>query len=301
MAVTDENGADLLRKQPGAVQGEQGTVTDEQGSDPGILRDCLGGRGRGGDLEPPASRAPGPALDSEAVTDPADAPERGERTPATVPLGFQGADPFPVTVGNRPQALVPRYPQPVAIDGEDAITADALPAKITTAWIRGQVDATVWQKHWTHGGRITPAMINECYLGLCKGYSQAGIRRRLGIDDNTWYEWMKRADTGSEIHRVLKRVVEAGLGSVESEVVEAWVSKVPDDWRAAQEFLKTRFPQDWNPNVQVEVTHAGTVQHEGRLVLDDNDLLKVASILQQHGVLDTGGGDVIDAEVVGEG
>src|SRR5690606_36981545 len=145
-------------------------------------------------------------------------------------------------------------------------------------------------------------MIHEYYQGLCKGYSQVGIRRRLGISDSTWTEWRKAADRGSEIHVLFRRVIESGLGNIESKAVEAWVSKVPDDWRAADAFLKTRFPQEWNPNVQVEVTHTGGIEVDHKLSLDDDDLLRVADILRTSGVLDTSSGtvdgDVVDAEVV---
>jgi hypothetical protein len=281
MAVTDDNGKDLLRvpvQEPGGSTAEQGEST--------------GGCGTRRSPDLPGSPADvRSALDSEAASLPG-VPGDSER------LGIQGGDPFPAVTGNRPQALVPRYPQPVELEGEALATQLSQPQAVTVAWIRGQVDNALWQKHWTHGGRITPAMINEYYRGLCKGYSQASIRRRLGISDSTWYEWGKAADKGGEIHRLFRRVVESGLGNIEGKVVDAWVSKVPDDWRAAQEFLKTRFPQDWNPNVQVEVSGTVHHQHEGRLSLDDDDLLKVASILQQHGVLDTPAGDVVDAEVV---
>jgi len=300
--VTDGNGEDLLRKDTQPVQDGDREELGKSGIDPGIEREDSGGRGCTDDHipgDPPGGPdlSPG-ALDSKPTGD------RGTPgVPATVdPLGFQGDDPFPEVAGNRPVDLVPRYPQPVALPGERDLDEVAQPVVITPAWIRGQVDPSLWQKHWKHGGRITPAMIHEYYQGLCKGYSQVGIRRRLGISDSTWTEWRKAADRGSEIHVLFRRVIESGLGNIESKAVEAWVSKVPDDWRAAEAFLKTRFPQEWNPNVQVEVTHTGGVEVDHKLSLDDDDILRVADILRTSGVLDTSSGtvdgDVVDAEVV---
>jgi hypothetical protein len=138
-------------------------------------------------------------------------------------------------------------------------------------------------------------MIKEVWDGLNAGYSQTAIKRRLGISDTTWTQWRDRSKEGHEPQALFMRVVESGLGSIESKVIDAWVSKVPEDWRAAEGFLKSRFPADWNPAVQVDHTLQGVVTHEGKLSLDDADLLAVAEILRSTGVLQ---GDVIDAEVI---
>jgi hypothetical protein len=315
MAVTDDNGAEMLRlpvqvQEDSGGSGGDGSVTAEELLD---LREGLAGgettdespfstsRDPGEPVHPPGAGAGEIAstLDSEAVTDPVE----GQGTASSNPLGIQ-AGPFPAVRGNRPEDVAPRYPKPAVLPGEEGADAHRQPAVVTTAWIRGQVEEAEWMRHWKYGGRITPAMINEYYLGLCKGYTQASIRRRLGISDTVWYEWGKTADKGSVIHRLFRRVVESGLGSIEGKVVDAWVSKVPDDWRAAEAFLKARFPADWNPSVQIDVKGTVQHQHEGRLSLDDDDLMEVANILQQQGVLKTGTPtpeeDVIDAEVVGE-
>jgi hypothetical protein len=205
---------------------------------------------------------------------------------------------FPDVVGNRPVQVQARYPQPVPIEGEAEADAFRMPVTVTTHWIRGQVDDQAWQAHWKFGGRITPAMIKEFYDGLVRGYSQTAIKRRLGISDTTWSQWRERSKEGHEPQALFTRVVESGLGNIEAKVIDAWVSKVPEDWRAAEGFLKSRFPQDWNPAVQVDVSHQGTVTHEGKLSLDDADLLAVAEILRATGVLSDVDGEVIDAQVV---
>jgi hypothetical protein len=283
VSVTGGNGEDLLRKDTQPVQVGDREELGNRG------RDGEGSGGRGGTTQPD------PPASSQSVT--AGAPDPGTIVPAL----DSEASAFPEVVGNRPVDLVPRYPQPVALPGERDLDDVSQPPVITPAWIRGQVDPELWQRHWKHGGRITPAMIHEYYQGLCQGYSQTGVRRRLGISDSTWTEWRKAAERGSEIHVLFRRVVESGLGNIEGKAVDAWVSKVPDDWRAAQEFLKTRFPQEWNPNVQVEVTHTGGVEVDHKLSLDDDDILRVADILRTSGVLDAGSDTqqgIVDAEVV---
>lgn len=225
---------------------------------------------------PPVHTQPGSALDSKAVT-----------------------DPFPQVVGNAPEGAFLRNGVPDAIPGEVEVDhSTRFPTNLSTGWIRKQVAVTDWERHWKAGGRITPALILEIHTGLSHGYSIASLCRRLAVTDSAWYEWKQRALQGSEPHGILTRVVNHALGKSEDYAVDAWVSKVPEDWRAAEAFLKARFPEQYATGSRVSVQHEGNVTHDVVVhqPYTNDDLLAIASILQQQGAL--GGGDVIDVDVV---
>jgi hypothetical protein len=53
-------------------------------------------------------------------------------------------------------------------------------------------------------------------------------------------------------------------GQVNVEVVDAWRQMAMEDWRAAEKFMARRFPEEWAPRTQVDVT--------GRIDVDTDDL-----------------------------
>jgi hypothetical protein len=130
-------------------------------------------------------------------------------------------------------------------------------------------------------------LICSAYDLLRKGVSRAGVQRTLGISADAWYDWVRKGREGLEPYGVFHRVTEVALGMIEQEAVQTWVDTMPNDWRASEAFLKTRFPQEWNPTHQVEVAHGGSVQHDHKLSMSTDDLMQVADILRTAGVLPT--------------
>jgi len=277
-----ENGADLLRLPVEAVTENQGITADPLVDSRVVEMEGQAGGALDSKVLPVHESHPVPG----AVTDPLDSMA------------------FPPVIGSRPPGIQRRDPVPVQLDGEAAVDATtAMPKKVTAAWVRGQVEIDTWTKHWKQGGRITPALIVEFHTGLSNGYSLAAICRRVAVTDSTMQDWRKKALAGSEPHGIFNRVVNHALGKSEDFAVDAWISKVPEDWRAAEAFLKARFPEQYGTAARVQVQHEGTVQHEVgvQMIMSDDDLLAIASILQSTGALNVDDGtptNIIDGEVI---
>ena len=82
--------------------------------------------------------------------------------------------------------------------------------------------------------------------------------RAAGIHPATHYRWLRKGKDESESQTAgndpvegadpyLKYYLHIERAKAESEqhAVKTWTDKLPDDWRAARDFLARRFPEDW--------------------------------------------------------
>jgi len=107
-----------------------------------------------------------------------------------------------------------------------------------------------------------------------------------------WQDIIKK-DPTKEPQATAVAVFNHALALVEGRVVDAWVDRIPDDWRAAKEFLQVRFPDEWGPAAQVQVHVEGEVQHVHSLT--DGDLLAVAEVLKEVGAIPILDADIVDS------
>jgi len=129
-----------------------------------------------------------------------------------------------------------------------------------------------------------------------KGLSSAGVAAHIGVDPATLGEWLAWGrEPGREPYHTLAVLATMALRSVEGRAVDAWTGAFDKDWRAAQQWLQARFPQDYATG-RVQVEHTGVVQHQVSLEpLTPADAREVASILSTVGALDE---EPLDVEVI---
>ena len=66
-----------------------------------------------------------------------------------------------------------------------------------------------------------------------------------GIGKATYYRWKAKADTSkSGEYFELMRELEEAESQAQIRMVAQWQSQIPNDWRAAREFLARRFPDE---------------------------------------------------------
>jgi hypothetical protein len=101
--------------------------------------------------------------------------------------------------------------------------------------------------------KLTPETTERLLQALRIGSSYEAACAYAGIDYSTFRKWMQkgeRAKSGRffEFFKLVKRAeLEAELLCVRS-----WIKQIPEDWRAAKEFLERRFPERWGRSVKVE-------------------------------------------------
>ena len=76
-----------------------------------------------------------------------------------------------------------------------------------------------------------------------------------GIGVATFYTWMEKGRSSkSGEYRVLFDEIEKAQASAEVRMVAQWQQQVPNDWRAAKEFLARRFPDKWSSLEKQEIS-----------------------------------------------
>lgn len=107
----------------------------------------------------------------------------------------------------------------------------------------------------TGRGRRTKALrrdiVDRIVEAIATGCTYEAAAAAGPISVRTFYEWMGRAET-DQIERVENSPyiefadrVEAANLEAELRITQLWVAAIPNDWRAARDFLERRFPSRW--------------------------------------------------------
>ena len=76
-----------------------------------------------------------------------------------------------------------------------------------------------------------------------------------GISKMTYYRWKAKASTArSGEYFDLMQELEEAESQAQIRMVAQWQAQIPNDWRAAREFLARRFPDDWSPTEKQEIS-----------------------------------------------
>lgn len=83
--------------------------------------------------------------------------------------------------------------------------------------------------------------------------SQAAARAR--ISRQTAYEWMGRGEKTPEgQYGAFLEEVQSAMADAAAEALGHWKKAMPDDWRAAMEFLSRRFPDEYGKRERHEIS-----------------------------------------------
>ena len=105
--------------------------------------------------------------------------------------------------------------------------------------------------------KLSPEVIDYICEGIEKGNFVTTICKRLKIHEETYYNWLRQAETKSpqSLQYKLKQRVQAAEAASEELAVQAWVNHFDTDWRAPKEFLARRHRDKWgNEPTQVQLT-----------------------------------------------
>lgn|SRR5215471_917121 len=95
--------------------------------------------------------------------------------------------------------------------------------------------------------RIATAVGSGNYLEAAAGYA--------GISRATFWRWMERGErerTGQ--YRAFRDAIREAEARAEVRMVAQWQQAIPEDWRAAAEFLARRFPDRWARRDHLDVS-----------------------------------------------
>ena len=128
-----------------------------------------------------------------------------------------------------------------------------------------------------------------------KGLYRVSIAAVIGVLEETIVDWQEYAlkvftddckgkDIAEEDHIYLDfyRDFSAAEAKVEEKLVNAWQEAGKDDWKAAKDFLATRYPNRWNPKKSIELN--ATVKAEVKTdlsAISTEDLANILAILDK--------------------
>jgi|GEM_PF-6718820 len=101
--------------------------------------------------------------------------------------------------------------------------------------------------------KYTPATIDLLLKALAGGLNVGQACKVVGVGQSTLSDWKTR-------HPELPERLEAAREACRARALAQIQAAGADDWRAASDFLKYSFWQDYRPNSQVNVNASATVQ-----------------------------------------
>ena len=105
--------------------------------------------------------------------------------------------------------------------------------------------------------KLTLQVIDSICDGVEKGNYVSTILKQLKINKETYYHWLRTADTKSpqSLQYKLKQRIEESEAKSEQLAVQAWNNHFETDWRAPKEFLARRHRDKWGAEpTQIELS-----------------------------------------------
>jgi len=162
------------------------------------------------------------------------------------------------------------------------------------------VPTDAYKAHVIAGGRCSPDLISVFANCLLDGMSLKGACRMTGVNELTAQQWRQKGLEGTEPYATWINTVDWARSQVERKAVLAWTGAFDKDWRAAQAYLAVRQPDEYGPGatrVEIDQTVRTQVVH----TLDEKQLVGIADVLREAGIIPQGGMDAIEADVVSDG
>ena len=111
-----------------------------------------------------------------------------------------------------------------------------------------------------------------------------------GVNYVTFRLWMvKGRDEGEGDYFDFFEQVNSANADAEVEIVTQWKEQVPEDWRAAKDFLARRYPKRWAASSTLDVTTKGLPLHLELAALTDEQLRRIANGEDPGSVVDNEG------------
>jgi len=103
---------------------------------------------------------------------------------------------------------------------------------------------------------LTPAVQKRIVDAIKGGNYYEAAAAAGGVDYATFRRWMVRGeDEDDGLYRAFRDAVIEAEAEAEVDIVKQWRSAIPQDWKAARDFLARRQPKRWGPRERHE--HSG--------------------------------------------
>lgn len=129
--------------------------------------------------------------------------------------------------------------------------------------------------------KLTPEVKKRLIDAIKAGNYIEPACRFAGIAPATFYRWMERgARASSGEFREFWEELTRAEAEAEARMVAQWQAQIPQDWRAARDFLARRFPERWASKDKIDLEHSGEVmqRHDTSRITEqlakDRDFLK---------------------------
>lgn len=102
--------------------------------------------------------------------------------------------------------------------------------------------------------KLTPHVQKRICDAISAGNYREAAAQYGGVDKATLMRWLA---SDRQPYRDFRDAVIAAEAEAEVRMVAQWQAQIPEDWRAARDFLARRHPDRWGPLEKREVTGAG--------------------------------------------
>lgn len=126
--------------------------------------------------------------------------------------------------------------------------------------------------------KLTPEVQDVIVETIKDGNYYQPACAKAGIHYQTFLNWMKWGEEqGEGIYFDFFEKVQWAEAEAEAKMVADWKAQVPQDWRAARDFLARRHPERWAPKTYLDAQLSGElgVKH-GLEPIDDPEIAKKA-------------------------
>jgi len=109
--------------------------------------------------------------------------------------------------------------------------------------------------------KLDPEVTKTICEAIERGNTLKNAAALASVGETTLYRWMSESESPGIEFRDFRESVNRALATSQDVAVKAFVSAFGDDWRAAQEYLARRHPEDWakKDNLKVEAKHEGEI------------------------------------------
>lgn len=108
--------------------------------------------------------------------------------------------------------------------------------------------------------KLTPAVQARICEAIEDGNYYQPSCARAGIHFTSFLNWMQRGQEEQEgIYFDFFNAVTRAEAEAEAKMVSQWKEQIPEDWRAARDFLARRHPERWAPKSYLDAQVGGEI------------------------------------------
>ena len=129
--------------------------------------------------------------------------------------------------------------------------------------------------------KLTPEVKKRLIDAIKAGNYYEPACKFAGIDYSTFRKWMQKGEQAKsgQYFEFFEEVTRAEA-EAEARMVAQWQSQIPQEWRAARDFLARRYPERWAQKDKIDLEHSGEVVQRHDTVRITEQLAKDREFLE---------------------